>query len=703
MKKLLLPFILILSACVALSPLPARASAIYESDTADWTVLFYLCGADLESKYGYATQALGEIGNCTFYRDVGTAIKNIYHQLNGETLEPVLQEPGRVRVAIQTGGCKRWRAGSIGMTIAADRLQRWEHHMEADKEGGYPDSEYRLMDELPLESMADPETLRDFIIWGTENYPAKKYALVLWGHGGGGKSGVLTDELFDGDRLNLFELHQALSQSGVTFEAVVFDACMMASIETACAIQDHARWMVASEEVVAGQGSDVGSWLQQLYFHPECNGKLLGRWICDMTQIRYGNEEDQRSQDLLTWSVIDLSKIPRLAEDVDQLIQLISQYYAEDSYYLNTFLQLFEDTEHYGEDVDGMIDLAGIFYNDRILDVMEIGLYRDTLDALADAVVYCVRGNGRTAAMGLSFCYAPDFNNRELDIFSLNCASPHYLAFLDALSPTWTAPKWVYAEAERLPEAAELKGNRISMEKYVTEDGVPCIDVDAFAPVSDIEYRLYWKNEKSGQSVLLGGNTTKWEPVRVKTREELTLVYFANEPWKWPSVEKNICSVSLIENTYYGNVYSIPLQIGVEFWNLRCGYDWENETFKIYGLWEGYEADSSVLSRNVMSLSQFAGRDYRLIYPVDGGTGPEDTQYEAGERMTMYRSLRVEIMPLPPGNYEIEYVVIDRFYRPITLERIEMIWDGEKAVFTGMDEWTGGMEAVWTGWPEDQE
>ncbi len=80
------------------------------------------------------------------------------------------------------------------------------------------------------------------------------------------------------------------------------------------------------------------------------------------------------------------------------------------------------------------------------------------LDALADAGVYCVRGNGRTAALRLSFCYAPDFNNSELDIFALNCLSPHYLAFLDALSPTRTAPVWVYAIAEKPSSPAPMNG-----------------------------------------------------------------------------------------------------------------------------------------------------------------------------------------------------------------------------------------------------
>lgn len=36
--------------------------------------------------------------------------------------------------------------------------------------------------------MGDPATLRDFMIWGISNYPAKNYAVILWNHGDGWRS-----------------------------------------------------------------------------------------------------------------------------------------------------------------------------------------------------------------------------------------------------------------------------------------------------------------------------------------------------------------------------------------------------------------------------------------------------------------------------------------------------------------------------------
>ena len=38
---------------------------------------------------------------------------------------------------------------------------------------------------LPETDMGNPKTLSDFLVWGVQNYPAKKYAVIVWNHGNG--------------------------------------------------------------------------------------------------------------------------------------------------------------------------------------------------------------------------------------------------------------------------------------------------------------------------------------------------------------------------------------------------------------------------------------------------------------------------------------------------------------------------------------
>ena len=52
--------------------------------------------------------------------------------------------------------------------------------------------------------------------------------------------------------MNLAEIDKALKDGGVTFDFVGFDACLMATAETALMVGDYADYMIASEEGRAG-------------------------------------------------------------------------------------------------------------------------------------------------------------------------------------------------------------------------------------------------------------------------------------------------------------------------------------------------------------------------------------------------------------------------------------------------------------------
>ena len=94
----------------------------------------------------------------------------------------------------------------------------------------------------------DPQTLIDFIDWAKTNYPAEKYALILWNHGGGwrefkeieeqakleGKDrpyyrAVCWDDTDGGDTLYMDEVQGALDVTG-SHHLIGFDACFMGMV-----------------------------------------------------------------------------------------------------------------------------------------------------------------------------------------------------------------------------------------------------------------------------------------------------------------------------------------------------------------------------------------------------------------------------------------------------------------------------------------
>ena len=677
----LLPILLLTALLLSLPGATCAAAAPQtgEDGLAEWTVMFYLCGADLESKYGYATGNLEEIAQCEHHTSI---LGEIAREYGDHVDDADVHQPGQVNVVIQTGGSLTWRArGEMNMDIASDRLQRW--YYDADTQVAAPEQageKFQLRQELPLASMADPETLRDFVRWSAETYPAQKYALVLWGHGGGAR-GIFIDELFDEDMMTLGELHDALIDADVMLEAVLFDACLMANFNTAWSIVDNTRWMCASEEVVAGKGTAIGDWLQRLYYMPECDGERLCRWICDMTQTKYANEDNEQARQLMTWSVIDMSQLPRVENAIGRFYAMLGQVYARYPRLMSLYAQRIMRAESFGGFDDNLYDLADIFYDIEMTKAVDMDIQRDMLDALTDAITYSVRGMGRSAARGLSFCYAVDFDKEELEAFSKANTNPYYLAFLDAITP-WTAPEWVYQFADRLPEIDTIDDYQVTVEKHIQANGTPSFSfVDGSdVGVGTVRFRVYWDNTETGQTVKLGTL-----PAFVDNGE------FIVDPPVWPSIEGNLCNA---EVTSMGGtdvtafLFNVPIQIGTEVGYLRCGYDMAVDDYTVYGLWDGFESDSTLFNRNVKLLSQLAGQQYRLMYPVDG-TEDSRTRYESSQKLTMYRSLELEDMPLPPGRYYIQFIVYDLFMRPMEMERIELNWDGQTLSFPEQMAWEG--------------
>ena len=179
-----------------------------------WAIYWYLCGSDLESRAGLASGDLQEMLRVNL--------------------------PGNVQVIIEAGGSKEWK-NELNPNYNTRLL--------------YDSSGLHVIEEIPRANMGDSATLEAFLRFCTTNYPADHQIVVFWNHGGGSISGVIFDENFGYDSLSLAELEtafEAVTPANVynpPFEIIGFDACLMATIETANAMSGYARFMVASEEV----------------------------------------------------------------------------------------------------------------------------------------------------------------------------------------------------------------------------------------------------------------------------------------------------------------------------------------------------------------------------------------------------------------------------------------------------------------------
>lgn len=120
--------------------LQMRTAQVAEAEEKALTLMIYMCGTNLESEHGAASKDLDEI----LKSDVNT---------------------DRVNVIIMTGGTKNW-----GKSFNLDE----ETSIARIKNGQL------ITKKLGTQmNMGEPETLRYFIEYATESYPAEQYALIL--------------------------------------------------------------------------------------------------------------------------------------------------------------------------------------------------------------------------------------------------------------------------------------------------------------------------------------------------------------------------------------------------------------------------------------------------------------------------------------------------------------------------------------------
>ena len=67
--------------------------------------------------------------------------------------------------------------------------------------------------------------------------------------------------------LTIDEIQRAISDSGVKFEMIGFDSCLMGGLETACALCDYSDYLIVSEDFESGSGWEYQNWLSLLGYN----------------------------------------------------------------------------------------------------------------------------------------------------------------------------------------------------------------------------------------------------------------------------------------------------------------------------------------------------------------------------------------------------------------------------------------------------
>ena len=286
------------------------------------TLMVYMCGTDLESRSGMATSDMQEMLNA----GVGQ----------------------NVNLLVYTGGCNGWKNNVISSRTN-------QIYQVTDKGLNC------LEKDLGKRAMTDPDTLSWFIRYGAKNYPADRYQLIFWDHGGGSISGFGYDETNSrAGSMTIDKIGKALSDGGVKFDFVGFDACLMATLETALAVEPYADYMIASEESESSEGWSYEPLVNKMVENPDIDVVTLGKTIIDgflASNIENGSDE------VATLSMTDLSKIDGIIKEFNKVAKKMYEM-SDTKENMTIFTRLAHAAENYSEGYGfDMIDFTDYMLN----------------------------------------------------------------------------------------------------------------------------------------------------------------------------------------------------------------------------------------------------------------------------------------------------------------------------------------------------
>jgi hypothetical protein len=270
-----------------------------------------------------------------------------------------------------------------------DEGSTYRYLVKKSEEGVKFDDIGDIVKDLGEVNSGDPRSLEDFIFWSVDNYPADRYALILWGHGLGWNEwdkekhevdATLGSNRVSGDistgnppkslqeyrasqqqyralfriavekhlalysphlerickdeismqSIDLKELSNVLSKTkdklGRKIDLLGMDACYMSTIEVAYEIAPFARCMVASEEEVPGfLGWPYDDILNRLVEQPRLNATDLAEHIV----YSYINRCKNNGKFDAINAAFDLSMVDEVARRLDGLARALIEHMPE--------------------------------------------------------------------------------------------------------------------------------------------------------------------------------------------------------------------------------------------------------------------------------------------------------------------------------------------------------------------------------------
>ena len=290
--------------------------------TDEWTIMLYMCASSDDIGHSLVDQACESL----------------------QAIYDVPNQPSNVNIIFYLGGNTVWPIDYHGDIPVDGRTGYY---------GSFENNELTV-EALTTANMGSSSTLKDFINWGIDEYPAKKMGLVLFNHGN-----ALNGCCFDSrrnDHLDNSEVSKALEDVYSEnpnikgkFEFIGYDACLMQLQDVAEFNSNYFNYMVASEEYTYGW--DYSGFIQAIYNRSSTLTAL--NTLCDDFIPRNNSiYESHGEAKKACLSVLDLSKMKAYRNQFESLAVSIKNTVIN---HKTEFLNVISQSTHYANRVGNVV------------------------------------------------------------------------------------------------------------------------------------------------------------------------------------------------------------------------------------------------------------------------------------------------------------------------------------------------------------
>jgi len=278
MRKSLVPMLSVLIAVsLGLSLIPQSALSASKADVKEWTLLVFLNGHNNLDSFG--AKDINEM------EKVGSS--------------------DQVNVVVQWASMKN----------------RDTRRLYVQRDASTTTVTSPVVQSMPRVDMGDPRNFVEFVRWGMENYPAKKYFVDVWDHGSGWHLSAddvqardISWDDYTGNSISTEELGQAVRElraiTGQKISLYGSDACLMAMAEVGSEIAEGAEFMVGSQDLEPGDGWPYDGILSRLGAKADASAQELGAMVVEAYVASYSGGSQGRQD--VTQSVVNLERSKEL-------------------------------------------------------------------------------------------------------------------------------------------------------------------------------------------------------------------------------------------------------------------------------------------------------------------------------------------------------------------------------------------------------